>query len=157
MALLSSLVLAASVSAWLGEKSVEIQIDIPARTESVWQVIADTNSYPSWNPVFTVKNGELKEGNKITYVVKESDEKSAEISSRVVKIKRDKLLNQQGGVWGVITFDHSYHLEPIESGTRLIIHEKYTGLWVNFWDKSEIENQYKKLAIAIKNRVNELN
>lgn len=157
MALLSNLVLSAvSASAWLGTESLDVHIDISVPAEKVWEVIINTKAYPEWNPVFIVQQGELNEGHKVTYLVKESESKSAKITSEVVSMVKNQSLNQRGGIWGVLTFDHSYHLTEIEEGTRLTIHEEYTGVWVNFWDKGDIEKQYKKLAIAIKNRANEL-
>jgi len=157
-ALSSTLIAAtASLSAMLGAKSVHTEIDIPASPDKVWQVLVDIERYPEWNPVFTVLEGKLEQGNKITYQVQESKEKSAKIAAKVKSYIPRKLLNQTGGYWGVLTFDHTYLLEPMENGTRVIIHEDYTGVWVNFWDPSSVKEQYKKLAVSLKNRVTEIN
>ncbi|WED23231.1 SRPBCC domain-containing protein [Vibrio sp. JC009] len=147
----------ASLSAMLGAKSVHTEIDIPASPSKVWQVLTDVERYPEWNPVFTVLDGKLEQGEKITYQVQESEEKSAKIAAKVKSYIPHKLLNQSGGYWGILTFDHTYLLEPVENGTRVIIHEDYTGAWVNFWDPSGVEKQYKKLAVSLKNRVAEIN
>ncbi len=157
-ALSSTLIAAtASLSTMLGAKSVHTEIDIPTSPDKVWQVLVDVESYPEWNPVFTVLEGKLGEGEKITYQVQESEEKSAKIAAKVKSYIPQMLLNQTGGYWGILTFDHTYQLEPTENGTRVIIHEDYTGVWVNFWDPSSVEEQYKKLAVSLKNRVTEIN
>jgi len=159
MPVLSSTLIAttASLSAMLGAKFVHTEIDIPASPDKVWQVLVDVERYPEWNPVFTVLEGKLDQGNKITYQVQESEEKSAKIAAKVTSYIPQKLLNQTGGYWGILTFDHTYLLEPMENETRVIIHEDYTGVWVNFWNPSNVEEQYKKLAVSLKNRVTEIN
>ena len=159
MPVLSSTLIVAttSLSALLGAKSVHTEIDIPASADKIWQVLVDVERYPEWNPVFTVLEGKLEQGNKITYQVQESEDKSAKIAAKVKSYIPHKLINQTGGYWGVLTFDHTYLLEPVENGTRIIIHEDYTGVWVNFWNPSGVEEQYKKLAVSLKNRVAEIN
>ncbi|MCG7587232.1 SRPBCC domain-containing protein [Photobacterium sp. OFAV2-7] len=160
MPLLSSATLmtaSASFSAMLGAKSVHTEINIPASPDKVWEVLVDVENYPVWNPVFTLVEGKLEEGAKVTYLVQESEEKSAKIPAKVITYLPHKLLNQTGGYWGILTFDHTYRLEPINIGTRVIIHEDYTGVWVNFWDPSSVEEQYKKLAVSLKKRVIEIN
>lgn len=150
------LVIVASISAFLGQKSVQTEIVISASPEAVWQVLTDVEQYKNWNPVFEYKGGLLKQGNKITYRVTEAENKSAVMSAKVNKLVPNKLLNQSGGLWGVITFDHTYTLTKVEQGTKVTIYEKYTGIYVNFWDEKPIAKQYKKLAQALKTRVNEL-
>ncbi|WP_295895679.1 SRPBCC family protein [uncultured Vibrio sp.] len=142
-----------SVSALLGSKSVHTEIIIPSTPEKVWQVLTDIERYHEWNSAITLVNGELKEGHKVTYRFQETDAKAANISSEVIEITPYKHLNHKGGIWGVITFDQHYNLEPHELGTRFIIHEEYTGVYVNFWDESHTLKQYQKLAFALKLRV----
>ena len=146
----------ASISAFLGQKSVQTEIVISASPEAVWQVLTGVEQYKDWNPVFEYKGGQLKQGNKITYRVTEAENKSAVMSAKVIQLVQNKLLNQSGGLWGVITFDHTYTLTKVEQGTKVTIFEKYTGIYVNFWDEKPIAQQYKKLAQALKIRVNEL-
>ena len=148
---------ALSISSFLGNKSVKAEIIIPSSPDTVWQVLTDVESYAEWNPVFVLKSGELKQGKKVTYQVTEAKSKSAVISAKVKKIVPNKLINQSGGLWGVITFDHTYTLTEVGQATKVTIFEEYTGIYVNFWDESSIASQYKKLALALKARVNELN
>ncbi|MDK9735706.1 SRPBCC family protein [Vibrio sp. D404a] len=154
----SQALLAASVSAsaLLGAKSVHTEVIIPSAPENVWQVLADIERYYQWNPAITLVNGELKEGNKVTYRFQETDSKAANISSRVIEITPHAHLNHNGGVWGIITFDQHYYLEPHELGTKFIIHEDYTGVYVNFWDETHTQQQYQNMADALKHRVLDL-
>lgn len=160
MALTTSAALIAaglSISALLGSKSAHTEIDIPAPPAQVWQVLTDIQNYQHWNPAIHLIHGELQVGNKVSYKFYETADNAAEISSEVIAIEENKLLNHKGGIWGAITFDQKYHLEASETGTRFIIHEDYTGISVNFWDPANTQRQYENMAKALKKRVIELN
>ena len=154
----SQALLAASMSfsAMLGSKSVHTEIIIPSAPENVWQVLVDIERYQEWNPAITLVNGTLAVGNSVTYRFQETDEKAANITSRVQAIKPTAHLNHQGGLWGIITFDQHYRLATHESGTRFTIDETYTGIWVHFWDHTHTQKQYDNMALALKQRVLDL-
>lgn len=147
------LVAAASLSSMLGVKSVTATVDIPAPPEQVWQVLMDTDAYSEWNPVLVPLEGELAEGNTLRYRFQQDQQTTAEMSARVKQIHAMNKLNQVGGYWGILTFDHNYLLEPIDKGTRLTIYEEYTGLGVHFWDPTPVEQAYQRLAESLKLRV----
>lgn len=137
---------------FLENKSVHHEIEINASPQKVWSVLTDTESYDSWNPVMQLLEGEIKEGNKVKYIFTQDAENSMEIPSIVKKIMPNKLLNQGGGLAFVMSFDHQYILEPTENGTKLIIHEDYSGIGVNFWNPSPVGEAYVRLNTAIKKR-----
>lgn len=156
MAIFSSQALLAasmSVSAMLGSKSVHTEVIIPSAPEKVWQVLTDIERYQEWNPAINLVKGTLKVGNKVTYHFQETESKGANIASEVIEITPYTHLNHKGGIWGVITFDQHYYLEPHELGTKFVIHEDYTGIYVNFWDESHTQLQYQNMAEALKTRV----
>ena len=139
-----------------GKKSVHHEIIINANPQKVWKVLTETEKYDEWNPVMKLLEGEIKEGNKVKYQFTQDSENISEIPSKVKEIVPNQLLNQGGGLPLVITFDHKYILEPIQNGTRLIIHEDYRGVWVNFWNPAPVEAAYVNLNKAIKQRVESL-
>ncbi|MBX2874514.1 MAG: SRPBCC domain-containing protein [Saprospiraceae bacterium] len=153
---LALIVLVLSILYLLGRKSVHHEIIIQVSPEQVWTVLLDTDSYDAWNPVMKVLEGKVAEGNKVKYRFTQDAENSSEIPSKVKKIIPNQLLNQGGGMPIVLTFDHQYRLEPVEEGTRLIIHEDYRGIWVNFWNPAPVQAAYEKLCEATKIRAESL-
>ncbi|MEL6674938.1 MAG: SRPBCC domain-containing protein [Bacteroidota bacterium] len=134
----------------LGNKSVHSEITIKASPEKVWEVLTQTDQYASWNPVMKLIEGEIKEGNKVTYQFTQSEDNSYNIGTTVKKIIPLKLLNQGGGLPLILSFNHRYMLEASGEGTTLTIHEDYKGIGVNFWNAEPVQAAYEKLNAAIK-------
>lgn len=136
-----------------GHKSVHDEVVIQASPEKVWQVLTDIDAYSEWNPAIKIKEGKLNEGEKILFLFIQGPDNQYDIQAKVKAMQENKLLNQVGGTWGVLTFDHKYILEPEGAGTRLTIHEEYKGVGVNFWDPSPLEEVYAGVNKALKARV----
>ena len=141
---------------FVGNKSVHHEIMIDASPEKVWSVLINTDQYDDWNPVMKLLEGKVKEGNKVKYRFTQEVDKVSDIPSNVKQIIPHKLLNQGGGMNGVITFDHRYILEEKNNQTKVTIHEDYQGIYVNFWNPAPVEAAYKRLNEALKTRVESL-
>lgn len=139
-----------------GRKSVHQEILIDATPTEVWNVLTATEQYKVWNPVMLLKKGNIVEGQKVVYRFTQDADKSYDIPTTVKKIEREKLLNQGGGMTGLLTFDHRYIIEPTDGQTQLIIHEDYAGIGVNFWNPAPVDQAYQRLAKAIKERAEAL-
>lgn len=137
----------------IGNKSVRTEIHILAAPEEVWAVLSDLETVKEWNPVLIPIKGELKEGASIEYEFHQDADNISRIPATVKKIEENRLLNQAGGLTGIITFDHRYILQPQESGTRVIIQEDYQGAMVPFWDPTPVGEAYERLAKALQERV----
>ncbi|MEL6733027.1 MAG: SRPBCC domain-containing protein [Bacteroidota bacterium] len=144
------------VLAWTGQKSVHHEIMVDASPEEVWSVLMDADRYEEWNPVMKLLDGDLKEGNQVKYQFTQDENTISEISSTVKQIVSYQLLNQQGGVPLIITFDHQYILTSSGEGTLLTIHEEYRGIYVNFWNPDPVQAAYQRLNQAIKTRTESL-
>lgn len=149
---LAIFILALVILYFTGRKSVHHETVINASPEKIWAVLIDTDSYGSWNPTMKLLEGEVKEGSKVKYQFTQDAENVSEIPANVKKIIPNKLLNQGGGLPIVLTFDHKYILEPSGNGTKLTIHEDYTGIWVNFWNPAPVQTAYEKLGEALKKK-----
>jgi hypothetical protein len=140
----------------IGRKSVHSEIIISAQPQEVWQVLMDKEAYREWNPVLIPLSGELEAGAKVNYEFAQDENTKSEITSTVKKIVDKELLNQGGGIPGVLTFNHKYILESVEGGTKVTIHEDYRGIGVTFWNPKPVEKAYERLNEALKERVMEL-
>ncbi len=142
----------------LGCKSVHTELFIPAESEVIWSILMDETSYKEWHPVLVPLEGEkLKEGETLKYTMISPNGKNSEVEAKVVEMIENKKLNQYGGIWGIMTFDHTYLLEPVDGGTRLIQHEEYRGVYVPFWDPGWVETGYQKANAALRDKVIKMN
>lgn len=139
-----------------GRKSVHHEITINATPDEVWSVLTDTDKYKDWNPVMLLKEGSVQEGQKVVYQFTQAEGNQYDITTTVKKVTENKLLNQGGGMPGLLTFNHQYILEPSGNGTKLTIHEDYGGIGVNFWNPKPVQAAYERLNEAIKERVESL-
>lgn len=138
----------------IGRKSVNAEIVINAPTEEAWSVLTDINRVKEWNHVLIPIQGELKEGGKITYkFYQEENGKATTMEATVRKLIPDKLINQSGGISGVLTFNHTYSLKATEAGSIVRIEEKYRGIMVTFWNPQPVELAYRRLLEQLKERV----
>ena len=140
----------------IGCASTHHEISIDASPKEVWDVLVDSESYAQWNPVIIDPKGQFKEGEKIVFQFRETNGKQYEVKATVEKVVPEKLLNQYGGFLGILTYDHQYILEQQGQGTKVTIHEDYKGVYVPFWDHSNMDASYAKLNEALKKRVMEL-
>ena len=136
-----------------GKKSVHHEIVIKAPVQDVWQVLMETDKYADWNPVMLPLEGDLAVGNTVNYQFTQDADNVSTIPSTVKNIVPNELLNQAGGLPGVLTFNHEYRLESLDGGTKLIIHEDYRGIGVNFWNPAPVGKAYARLNQAISDRV----
>ena len=130
--------------ALLGHKIVHTEIVIPAPPEEIWAALTDPLGYPEWNPIFVYVEGEYREGAEMSYRMRDHRGKVTDVKSKVVKLVEPQVLNQFGGLRGVLTFDHTWQLESMDEGTRVIQHEEYRGIGVWFWDASWVEPLYRR-------------
>ena len=140
----------------IGKRSVHSTITINATPNQVWEVITNTSQYSEWNSVMNLHEGDIKEGSLVKYRFTQEEGKFYDIPSKVKKITPSALLNQGGGTFGVITFDHKYILEEKKGKTVLTIHEDYHVVFVPFWNPEPVRKAYYRLNKDIKNRVESL-
>jgi len=140
--------------AFTGHKTVHTEILIEgASSEEVWAVLATSEDYPKWNPIFVKIEGKHAEGTILKYRMRDAEGKESDVEATVVEMSRPKKINQFGGMRGVLTFDHVWRLEQVEGGTRVIQHEEYRGIGVWFWDPGWVEDAYNKANENLKVRV----
>jgi len=107
------------------------EIEIQADVTTVWQVLADTKSYPSWNPLIYRIEGELQIGSTPKFYVNMPFGVKTHFRATILKVLPSRELRWFGRLLGVnflLTGEHFFILEPTEVGTRLIHGEKLNGV-----------------------------
>ncbi len=137
----------------IGKKSVHTEIKIQAPPSAVWSVLTDLPGIREWNQVLIPIEGELIEGNLIKYEFHQDETSTSVMSAKVIQLIPEKLINQKGGMEGILTFNHKYILESVEEGTKVTIHEDYRGIMVPFWNPAPVEKAYAQLLKSLKERV----
>ena len=135
---------------FIGSKSVHTEILVNSSAEKVWNALTDVSKVKEWNKVLIPVEGEIREGNKVVYEFYQDPQNISVISAKVRKREEMKLLNQYGGIPGVLTFNHKYILKTVDDQTKVIVHEEYSGIMVPFWNPSPVEKAYSRLLESLK-------
>ena len=136
-----------------GRKSVHAERVIARSPEAIWAVLTDTASYGEWNPIFVGAAGGYEEQGTMHYQMKTADGGTTEVDALVRRVVEEREINQFGGMRGVLTFNHTWRLEPTDGGTRVTQHEEYRGIGVWFWSPDWVEGVYEEALVALEDRV----
>ena len=136
-----------------GRKSAHSEIIIEASTSEVWSILTDVPQIKEWNSVLIPLEGDLRIGNTVNYEFHQDENNVSTMPAKVKQMIDAELLNQGGGIPGVLTFDHRYILEEVNEGTKVIIHEEYRGIMVPFWNPDPVERAYGRLLEELRERV----
>ena len=126
-------------------------IEIDASPEQVWNVLADRDAYPEWNPFIISSTGELTAGGTITNVLRDTEGKETSFSPELLVVEPNRELRWIGKVPPGFIFDgeHSFRLEELPNGrTRLIHEETFRGAAIPF-TKSMLNKTIKPQFIAM--------
>lgn len=136
---------------FLGKKSVSTEVMIKASKEEVWSALSKASTIQKWNKVLIPLEGEVKEGTKVKYEFhQEENGKPSKIDATVIAVESYELINQNGGITLILTFNHKYIIEVTNLGTKVKIHEEYRGMMVPFWNPAPVELAYKRLLLQLK-------
>jgi hypothetical protein len=111
------------------------ELDIDASPEQVWKALTDRATYPEWNPFIVSSTGELKVGDTIANVLRDTKGSETKFTPTLLAVTPNQELRWIGKVPPGAIFDgeHSFRLTPLPGGrTRLIQEEKFTGAAVPF-------------------------
>ncbi|RNC88518.1 MAG: hypothetical protein ED555_12830 [Allomuricauda sp.] len=148
------IVLLLIVLIFTGKKSVNAEISINGTKEEVWAVLTNFTKAKEWNRVLIPIEGTLGVGNKIKYeFYQDEGGKAAVMDAEVRQIKSGELINQNGGIPGILTFNHHYFIKESGSTTTVKITEEYRGIMVNFWNPKPVEKAYERLLVSLKQKI----
>jgi hypothetical protein len=99
-------------------------IEIRAKPETVWDVLADIDNWPSWNR--DVKKAKLAGGLKVGSSFRWKAGPGT-ITSTLEQVERPREIGWSGRTMGIIAV-HVYRLEPHGEGTKVHTEESFDGL-----------------------------
>jgi len=112
-------------------REIATTIEIPASTGRVWDILADTSSYPGWNPFIVALRGELVSGQDIKFHFRIPPAPRLPGRATVLKVTPGAELRWAGNFIGSWLFraEH-YHLLTESEGqrTRFEHGEIFSGL-----------------------------
>ena len=87
------------------------------------------------------------------YQMRTADGGTTPVEPVVRRLVDGREINQFGGMPGILTFDHTWRLEPVAGGTRVTQHEEYRGIGVWFWNPAWVESAYQDGLVALEARL----
>ncbi len=140
------------LSNFLITKTFYTEVKINESPSVVWSFLVDKATYSKWNVILTpTESGEIREGEKVNYLMNYNNSES-NFSAKIAKVIENQELNQRGGFFGLLTYDHKYLLKPTEKAneTLLIQTEIDRGIGLLFWNSDLVEDAYKKSSENLK-------
>ena len=122
-------------------RELRTEIDIAAPIDKVWGILTDFNNWKDWNPVINQATGEAARGSELSITMRGKDGKDAQKYKAIVtNIQEPNLFRWRATMMAEFFFtnDKVLELEEIDSGTRLVHIEAFSGILVPlFWGKME--------------------
>ena len=142
-------------------RELKTEIQIAAPPEKVWDILADFNTWKSWNPIVSDANGMAALGSKLTVVMCGKDGQAAQKYKPVITVfQKPRSLHWRAKMMAKVLFtnDKILELKEVSGGTNVIHSEMFGGLMVPmFWGmmKREVPTMLEKMNKALKKKVEE--
>lgn len=160
--LIIALVLSVSAILWMkgnAMREIRTEIEISAPTEKVWQVLANVENWPNWNPIVVQASGVPAIGATLTITMRGEDGKNGPKYMPVVTSFQEassfewraKMISEF-----MFTNGRVFKLEKTNSGTRLTNTETFKGMLVPlFWSKlsHHVPIMLAEMNVALKKSV----
>ena len=138
-------------------RSISDSVEIEAPPERVWRELADTASYPRWNPFIKRLEGELREGAKIDVEIEPPGGRAMTFKPTVTAMKTGRELRWLGHllVRGLFDGEHRFEIEDLGGGRSLFTQsERFAGLLVRPFagTLAKTERGFEAMNRALKER-----
>jgi hypothetical protein len=120
-------------------KELVSSIDIEAPARVVWQVLADFDAFPRWNPFITSAEGSLRVDDRLTLRMQPVGGSAVTLRPSVVEVVEGHRLRWHGRLLlrGLFDADHLFVIDPLGGDrSRLTQQESFEGLLVPFFQRS---------------------
>ena len=110
-------------------REIRTSIEIEASPADVWEVLADFDTYPDWNPFVRSISGTLSQGERLEVSLGASGKKPMAFSPIVTIVVPGEEIAWLGhlGMKGIFDGHHHFRLSPTDTGTRLDHFEEFSG------------------------------
>jgi hypothetical protein len=115
-------------------KQLTTTIDIAAPLDAVWAALTDLPRHAEWNPFITDASGSVQVGERLEVRLSPPGGKPMTFRPRVTAVVAGRTIEWRGRLVlpGLFTGRHRFELHPIDTGTRLVQSEVFTGVLVPF-------------------------
>ena len=137
---------------------VSVSVDVPAAPETVWSVLTDTDAYPQWNTLLSVR-GEFAVGETVAVRLSVPGLPTVPISPEITVVEPERALRWRSRLFG-IEADHAFLLEPLDDGgTRFVQTERFSGAMagpvLNQFER-RIRRGFEQMNVGLRRRAVEL-
>lgn len=139
-------------------RTLRSEITISGQPEDVWRVLVDFARYPEWNPFVVEIAGVALAGERLRVRLRPPGGRGITLKPAVTEASPPRSLQWLGhlGVPGIFDGRHTFELETVPGGTRLVQREEFTGVLVPLLarslDRSTIAG-FRAMNAALKERV----
>jgi len=120
-------------------RELRTEIEIAAPLKKVWSILTDFENWKGWNPIVNQASGAASLGSKLSITMCGKDGKDGpKYMPTVTNFEEPKSFRWRAKMMAgfIFTNDKVFELEEINSGTRLIHRELFSGILVPmFWSK----------------------
>lgn len=137
---------------------IKTEITINATPEKVWEIFANFDAYPNWNPFIKSIEGQVAVDNKIVARIEPPEAKGMTFKPKVVSFIENKELSWLGHLLFPGLFDGSHKFELIDNGngtTTFVQSERFRGILVPFF-KKQLKKNTKNGFIEMNKKLKEL-
>jgi len=140
-------------------REIYTEIEINASADNVWEVLANFDEYPEWNPFIRDISGELSEGSQLSVSIQPVDSDPMDFQPTLIKAEKNHELRWRGQVLvrGIFDGEHYFRIEKISEEKVSLIHgENFSGVLVPLlWGSMEsgTKQGFKAMNEALKSKV----
>ena len=144
----------------MGEHRIETTVEIKASPETVWAVLTDFDSMPSWNPFMTSISGTLSVGARLVVRIVPPGKAGMTFKPTILAVHANRELRWLGHFLlpGLFDGEHYFLISPLDAKTtRLSQGEKFSGVLVGLLlgALSATEQGFVEMNAALKRKAEE--
>lgn len=140
---------------------IETSIEIAAPAGRVWEILSNTEAYPTWNPFVIELKGPLHKGARLAIRVRQGNGRDMRFTPEVTQFEAGTLFEWRGQLLHRALFsgEHRLRVEPLGTdGCRFEHSERFTGVLVPLLKRSlqATEPSFVAMNQALKARAEQM-